>query len=473
MDRRLRALNRFGLGARPGEAPRIDDEREWLLRQLRHPSVTAVDARTWAGAPTTMDEAGEVFSRLRVAQRARDQEKIAEARQGLRELQSAEVAWSIERRLTTETPFVERLVSFWSNHLCVSAAAKPQVAALAGHYERTAIRPFVMGRFEDMVLASARHPAMLFYLDNVQSVGPNSRAGRRTGQRGRPRGLNENYARELLELHTVGVGGGYDQTDVEQLARVLTGWGISGGRAGGPRSRGGAPGDGSRGGTGDSLGFMFREALHEPGDKTVMGVRYRESGVEEGEKAIRDLCRHPATARFIATKLVRHFAADEPPAAAVDSVATVFLESHGDLRAVSAAVVDLDGAWDREKLKFRTPQEWLIAVLRAFDVRVASPRMGPLLRQLRHSPWSPASPKGYGDMRVEWADPDALMNRAELARTLAQRVVRGAGGVDPAVLLSVVDVEAGDPLRVLLSDRSIATDERVALAIGGPAFQWR
>ena len=187
---------------------------------------------------------------------------------------------------------MERLVAFWSNHLCVSIPSKQQVAALAGHYERDVIRAHVLGRFDDMVLASARHPAMLFYLDNFQSVGPGSPAGRRTARRAAARGLNENYARELLELHTLGVDGGYSQEDVEQLARILTGWSVS---SAGPGSRPGEP-----------IGFAFRPMTHEPGAKTVMGIRYGESGAREGEQVIRDLCAHPSTADFVARKLVEH-----------------------------------------------------------------------------------------------------------------------------------------------------------------------
>ena len=235
----------------------------------------------------------------------------------------------------------------------MSIGAKVLVAPLAGSYEREAIRPHVLGRFEDMVLASAKHPAMLVYLDNFQSIGPASRGaalgGRGQGQR---RGLNENYARELLELHTLGVDGGYTQQDVQELAKILTGWTVGGlgagagaadgARAAARRSMAGQPDHGR-------IGFAFQEVLHEPGAKTVLGARYGEAGVEEGERAIRALCRHPSTARFVATKLVTHFVSDEPPAAAVDRIARVFRDTDGDLRAVSAALVDLPEALERRR----------------------------------------------------------------------------------------------------------------------------
>ena len=219
------------------------------------------------------------------------------------------------------------------------------------------------------------------------------------------------------------------------------------------------------------IGFAFQELLHEPGSKTVLGTRYAEAGVEEGERVIRALVRHPSTARFLATKLVTHFVSDAPPASAIDRIARVFRDTEGDLRAVSAALVDLPEAWSEGARKFRTPQDWLVAVLRALDAQEISETTMPVLRQLRHPIWSPQAPKGFGDKTQEWADPDSLLNRAELARTIARRL--RAQRIDPRILLDVVDVPPGDPLHKLLADNTIAADERIALALAGPAFQWR
>jgi uncharacterized protein (DUF1800 family) len=347
------------------------------------------------------------------------------------------------------------------------------VAPIAGSYEREAIRPHVLGRFEDMLLASAKHPAMLVYLDNFQSIGPGSRGARTARNRGPQRGLNENYARELLELHTLGVEGGYTQHDVQELAKILTGWTVGGlGRAAqqprpqrGRRSMAAQPDPERR------IGFAFHPLLHEPGSKTVLGAGYAEAGVEEGERVIRALARHPSTARFLATKLVTHFVSDTPPASSIDRIARVFRESDGDLRAVSAALVELPEAWSEGARKFRTPQDWLVAVLRAFGAEEVSEATMPALRQLRHPLWSPQAPKGFGDKTQEWADPDSLLNRAELARTIARRL--RSHRIDPGSLLDVVDAGAGDPLQKLVADNTIAADERIALVLAGPAFQWR
>jgi len=443
MNVTLRAFNRFGLGARAGERRALDDPRGWLRLQLEGPAP-ALRAPVEA-SPDAIGGALRAFRALGQASPAERQQ----ARRRLVAIAAAEGRAAMTARVTSERPFVERLVAFWSNHLCVSAGAKVLVAPLAGSYEREAIRPHVLGRFDDMVLASAKHPAMLVYLDNFQSIGPKSRGARfGRGRGGGQRGLNENYARELLELHTLGVDGGYTQQDVQELARILTGWTVA------------WPG-----------GFVFQDRLHEPGTKFVLGGRYSETGEAEGDRAIRALCRHASTARFVATKLVTHFVADDPPAQAIERVAQVFRDTEGDLRAVAGAVVDLQGAWDERSHKFRTPQDWLVAVLRAFHATEVSDAALPLLRQLRHPLWSPQSPKGFGDRTQEWADPDALLNRAELARTVARRA--RTRRMDPGTLLEVVDAPANDPLRGFLADNSISADERVALALAGPAFQWR
>jgi uncharacterized protein (DUF1800 family) len=413
-----------------------------------------------------------------MAGQGNDQER-RQARRHVVEMSQAEMHAALTARITTERPFVERLVAFWSNHLCVSTGSKIIVAPLAGSYEREVIRAHVLGRFEDMVLASAKHPAMLVYLDNFQSIGPTSR-GAGAGQRnnGQRRGLNENYARELLELHTLGVNGGYTQQDVQELAKILTGWTINGlngpgarlQQANQPRRRG-APRQGARRNPDGPIEFAFIDLLHEPGTKTVLGQRYNQGGIEEGERAIRALCRHPSTAQFVATKLVTHFVSDEPPAAAVDRVARVFRSTDGDLKAVARALVDDPEAWREDARKFRTPQDWFVAVLRALGASDASPNAPVVLRQLRQPVWSPAAPKGFGDALQEWADPDSLLNRGELARTIAKLPAMRA--LDPQSLADVVDVPASNPLHAMLADTSIAVPERIALAVAGPAFQWR
>ena len=449
MDARLRALNRFGLGARPDERRTIGDPRDWLDAQLTggppvRPALEASESDVVARALRTTRSPAR-----------RDPEVRRQARRDLAALATRDAANVLRVRATSSRPFVERLVAFWANHLCVSSAGKGDVSALAGAYERDAIRPHVLGRFADMVLASARHPAMLLYLDNAQSVGPRS-VGARTSNRGRgrPRGLNENYARELLELHTLGVNGGYTQQDVEELARILTGWRVEGLAAGseGP------------------LRFVFEARLHEPGSRTLLDARIPDGGVEQGEQAIAMLCRHEATAAFVCGKLVTHMVGDAPPRRAVEAIARVFRDTDGDLRAVSAALVALPGCWDDDARKFRTPQDWLVAIERALGSE-PDDRSVRALRQLRHPLWAPPAPRGFVDALREWADSDALLNRGEFARARARRL--GGHAPDPVSLLEVMDLERADPLRSWLGDRVVPVRDRVALALAGPAFQWR
>ncbi|MGB5303734.1 MAG: DUF1800 domain-containing protein [Gemmatimonadota bacterium] len=476
MNRTLRACNRFGMGATVGEFA-LADPRGWLREQVRPAAAVLED-----GTLPTASDVANANRALIEAQRSRNEEATREARETIRRIARQEGAATLRARVTSGAPFAERLVAFWSNHLCIAVPAKPPLAALAGLYERQAIRPHVFGRYEDMVLASARHPAMLTYLDNAVSIGPNSEAARNLARRGRERGLNENYARELLELHTLGVDGGYTQADVEALARILTGWTATGFGFADQLARGRGRGD--PGANDGVVAFAYRDVLHEPGDKTLLGVKYREAGEDEGRRAIADLCGHPSTARLLATKLVRHFVADEPPSEAVERIERRWVETDGDLSEVSRELIDLDEAWDPALRKFRTPQDWMTAMLRAVGARDVPEPVGRLLQQLRQPLWAPSSPKGYGDTKGEWADPDSLLNRAELARSTADRLLaarrgqrsggeRVAARVDPSRFLDVVDVSAEDPLGTLLVDDTISADERTALVFGGPAFQWR
>ena len=236
--------------------------------------------------------------------------------------------------------FVERLVVFWSNHFCISANKGELARIWAGSFEREAIRPHVLGRFADMLKAVEQHPAMLFFLDNQQSLGPDSRAGQN-----RKRGLNENLAREIMELHTLGVGGGYTQDDVTSLARIITGWTFAG-----RQGQLGTPGS-----------FVFNANAHEPGPQRLLGKIYEDNGVAQGEAALADIARHPSTAKFIATKFARHFVADDPPPALVARLQDVFRKTDGDLKAMAMALVDSDEAWQAPLTKLRSPYEFLVA----------------------------------------------------------------------------------------------------------------
>ena len=346
--------------------------------------------------------------------------------------------------------YVERLVAFWSNHFCVSAQKNGVGRATAGAFEREAIRPHVLGKFADMLKAVEQHPAMLNYLDNAQSVGPKSNAGIK-----KRAGLNENLAREILELHTLGVGSGYTQTDVTQFARVLTGWTIVGR-------------DGHLGRPG---GFAFNEGAHEPGGATILGRAYAQNGVAQGEAVLADLASSAATARHIARKLVRHFIADEPDADLVARLAAVFGQSNGDLMKLSAALANDEAAWRAPLTKIRNPWELTIAAHRAFAAPLDRP--GPTLNALNllgMPLWQPAGPNGFSDDNAAWATPEGMKMRLELAPELAQ-----AGPHTPApeaLLADILGPNVSTPTRQAIA-RAETREQAYALLVMSPEFQRR
>ncbi|ROZ78753.1 DUF1800 family protein [Ramlibacter sp. WS9] len=399
------ALNRFGIGARSDEPAPADPQR-WLLAQFEQYEALPAPWKPVAHTPALVDS---WLAQQRAVRQAPQGERsgIREAylRTG-REEYLAAVGARTTNALQTATPFVERLVHFWSNHFAVSVD-KLLVVAMAGGFEADAIRPNVLGRFEDLLLAVVRHPAMLLYLDQAQSIGPQSFVARRAQERQqRGRGLNENLAREILELHTLGVRSGYTQDDVTEFARALTGWTL--------------PGDGSA--DGSAATFRFVAALHEPGARTVLGRSYAEGGEQQARAILHDLVTAPATARHIATKLARHFVADDPPPALVRRLADTFARTGGDLPSVYRELVGSPEAWLPAQAKFKSPWEWSISGLRAMGRREVPARQAAnLMNQLGQPVWRPGSPAGYADLAGTWAAPDALIRRVETAQRLAEQ----------------------------------------------------
>ncbi|TFZ08282.1 DUF1800 domain-containing protein [Ramlibacter humi] len=403
------ALNRFGLGARPDE-PVPPDAQRWLLQQLdrfetRPPALASQPA---SGAAL----AQYLAERREVRQAADETARVAAQqvyRRGSREAYVAAVGARTSAALQSNTPFAERLVHFWSNHFAVSIDKLP-VVGLAGAYEADAIRPHVLGRFHDLLLAAVRHPAMLLYLDQAASIGPDSPAGRRLAQRDetRRRGLNENLAREVLELHTLGVRSGYTQADVTEFARALTGWSVAGLDT--------PPGAAS------PEGFVFRPMVHEPGTRTLLGRRYPEGGEEQALAVLRDLAASPATARHVAAKLARHFVADDPAPALVQRLSDTFLQTGGDLPSVYRALVTAPEAAAPVPSKFKSPWDWTLSALRGLGRRDIAPQQAvALFNQLAQPVWRPGSPAGWDDVAASWAAPDALVRRVELAQRIASQ----------------------------------------------------
>ena len=361
----------------------------------------------------------------------------------------AETMARTQAAIEAKTGFAERLVWFWSNHFCISLKKGGVTSACAGPYEREAIRPHIFGRFEDMLLAVEQHPAMLNYLDNRQSIGPNSRAGVR-----RDKGLNENLARENLELHTLGVDGGYSQGDVTTLAKIITGWTIIG-----------------RNDDDGELGqFVFNPNRHEPGEQVLLGRRFAAGGVEQGEAALRFIATHPATARHIAVKLARHFVADEPPAALVAKLATVFSQTKGDLAKVSLALIEAPESWQPDLQKMRSPQEFVVASLRATLLPFNIGQVNGPLRAMGQAYWFVDGPNGYPDRVADWASPEGMTTRLDFAQALAKRILAQVNPLDLAGDL-IGESLSKDTQQAI--QRAESKPQGLALLFMSPEFQRR
>jgi uncharacterized protein (DUF1800 family) len=451
------AANRFGLGARPGELAAIGaDPRAWLLAQLKGgpPALANPDLR---GSVQILADALELRRQIQAERKAGEdvQQKLP---QFLKPIYVSEATARFVAAVASERPFVERLTQFWTNHFAVSID-KQFLAGLAGSFEREAIRPHVLGNFSELLLAVETHPAMLLYLDNHLSVGPHSPAAERLERRQADRkvGINENLAREILELHTLGVGGGYTQKDVTTFAEVITGWSIGGE---GGRFAAGAPGT-----------FVFREEQHEPGTKVVLGRHYADDGFYQGVAVLRDVARQRATARFIATKLTRHFIADEPPAAVVERVADVFYRSDGNLPAVYRALIECEEAWAQPLAKYKTPSDYILSSYRGLSVAVEAAK-GPLapFDQLGQRTWQPGSPAGWADRSADWDGANALIKRIQWADAVAGRLgsQRDAAQLAPQLL----GANLTDATRTAVT-RAASGTQGLTLLLAAPEFMRR
>ncbi len=380
-DRAEHALNRLGFGARPGDVERVMriGVDRWIEQQL-HPE--RIDDRAVEARVARYMKDVEIPPR---ESRQKDKEMV---RRTARKAVTNVSAQRIIRAAESERQLNEVMVDFWMNHFNVFAG-KGLDRFLIASYERDAIRPRVWGRFEDLLLATAKSPAMLFYLDNARS-----RAG----------AINENYARELMELHTIGVDAGYTQKDVTELARVFTGWSIE-------RSSG---------------EFRFRKFVHDRGTKTVLGVTLRDDGMEEGERMIRFLARHPATAKHIAEKLCVRLVSDEPSPALVERVAKRFRETNGDLRATVKAVIDSPEFWSSRGAKVKSPFEYAVSAIRAAGGTIEDPL--PLARELRkmgEGLYFAQPPTGYPDDAESWLTDGGTLARLDFVLALANNRMPG------------------------------------------------
>jgi uncharacterized protein (DUF1800 family) len=493
----LVALNRFGLGARGGAlgdfVNAASDPRGFVKAELNRPDgglleapglqstpvlaqavfawqfeiVQARNAATKAGAPAmeaaaapppdiagkaAAIDAADANAAIAAPEAMQPPKPAPEPPNIIQKTYRAEALARLQRAVTADCGLVERLVVFWSNHFCISASKGGIARMWAGSFEREAIRPHVLGRFGDMLKAVEQHPAMLFFLDNQSSLGPESRAGQN-----RKRGLNENLAREIMELHTLGVGGGYSQDDVTSLARIITGWTYAG-----RQGQLGTPGT-----------FAFNANAHQPGAQRLLGKTYENTGVGQGEAALADLARHPSTATFIATKFARHFVADDPPPALVARLRDVFGKTDGDLKALAIALLDSGEAWQTPMSKMRSPYEFLVAIGRLVGRgRVPEDPSRTLggLNLLGQPLWSPAGPNGFPDSNAAWAAPEGMKLRLDISAQVASRI---GETIDPRDLLELVAADAASSETRRTVERAESRQQALALLLMSPEFQRR
>ncbi|WP_245213445.1 DUF1800 family protein [Rhizobacter sp. AJA081-3] len=455
------AAHRFGLGEADLGTPGADP-RGWLLAQIG-PADPARGEGLLSTAQAVQHVRDETRAR-REARRAAPGEKPVDekATEGYRAVILADARSRLLTAAATTRPFAERLQWFWANHFTVSLA-KGSTRGLVGAFERDAIRPHIAGSFEQLLWASTTHPAMLRYLDNQQSAGPHSRAVSVAARRAQamqegPRvtGLNENLAREVLELHTLGVNGGYSQADVTAFAAVLTGWRVA------QQGPGDAP--------------PFDRAWHEPGRKTLLGRTHPE-GPEALRAVLSDLAQHPSTARFIATKLARHMVADDPPPALVDRLAARYRRSGGQLAELYRELIDSAEAWGETPAKLKTPEEFVVSSVRLLSLGARMQESGPLpqmlaagstvLGQRTHSAPSPA---GWPDRAEEWLGPEAVWKRIEWATRVGDRLGRQLDARALAVRSLGPRLTEATRLQI---ERAADGPQALALLLMSPEFQRR
>jgi len=484
------AANRFGLGARPGDLAVIAaDPRGWLKAQLTPETsppapiatlpTTAAALRTYSTWRESLGRAGSETQGRQMQGRgvgmqmgagrmnAAGSVEASYARAFFPDYQAA-VAARIKAATTTDRPYFERLVRFWGNHFTVSAS-KPAAIGLCPLFERDVCRSHAVGGFRDLLLASSKHPGMLVYLDNYLSIGPSSAAAKNPGLlpalvRARLTGLNENYGREVLELHTMGVRSGYTQADVTSLAKIMTGWTVHYG--------GGLFDHPGQGGADAAPEFRFAALAHEPGPQTVLGKVYAEDGLAQGEAALSDIAAHPATSTHIATKLVRHFVADDPPPAAVERIARVFRDTGGNLQAVSVALVDLPEAWAPAPAKMKPPEDYLVSAIRAMrGPQLSGQQFVAILDRMGQRPYYAKDPNGWPDVEKDWIGPDALWKRVEWADAVGKAV--GNSVFDPSLLAEQVLGPDVTPATRKAISQAETPAQGLALLLVAPEFQRR
>lgn len=455
-DLHLHLINRLSYGLRPSEWDQLQSQSvdSYLYQQLHPETLSDPPAlqRELADLSTLSLSPIALFAQYHITRKQREEatpDELKKLRARSREPLLEAIQGRLSRAIHSPRQLQEVMVNFWFNHFNVSAG-KGLTRFWIGAYEEQAIRPHVFGNFRDLLGAVARHPAMLFYLDNWLNTDPNSR-----GARGRFKGLNENYARELLELHTLGVDGGYTQADVVSLARILTGWGIV-----------------RRGKRGDGSGFYFYKSRHDYSDKVFLGNTIKGSGISEVEQVLDILATHPATAKHLSYKLAQYFLSDDPPETLVNRLAERFLASQGEIRQLLQLLFESSEFRDRQFYgsKFRTPYEYLLALLRTTEINPPdSRRLRGMLGQMGMPLYACRTPKGYPHTQEAWLSSDAMIKRITLATRFMGWFFKEKKKADPNLLkLGISKFSEHSKTAINSSPPRL----RVALLLGSPEMMY-
>lgn len=454
-ERALHVLNRLAYGPRPGDLEQVEamGVKRYIAQQL-HPEQMPLpqDLQARLAALPALDMTPSQlfvdYGPPSIDKRADKEDKQAARQRAGRELTPQFHQARLLRATESPRQLEEVMTEFWANHFNVFEG-KEWVRYWVGDYEKNAIRPYALGNFRDLLGAVAHHPAMLYYLDNWLSSGAGT-----PGARGRFKGLNENYARELMELHTLGVDGGYQQADVIMLARILSGWTIDVEAM----KAGAAP-------------FAFNARRHDAAPKVFLGKPLAARGYQEGEAALDMLASQPATARFISTQLVQYFVADQPDPALVNRLAQTFLTTRGDIRAVLQALFESPQFWARAnyQTQFKTPYQFVISSLRASATPVRNPRpLNGALAQFGMPLYGWLTPEGYKYSEQAWLNPDALLRRINFAGGLVNGkspIARADGEAAP----SNADARPADPQQLLATLGPAINADATARILGAPA----
>ncbi len=471
------ATNRFGLGARAGELTAAGaNPQKWLFAQLQ--------PIKFAHAETDMARAYDLIKRFdalrkndkkeelpnkknnknrnnnmqnegaaSISQSVDDDSKdLRDLRKEIGDFVNGLEMESIRNAVLTPNSFSVRLLDFFSNHFSVTAQGNV-MRVIAPLLERDAIAPNLVGQFEDMLLAVEQHPTMLVYLNNEKSIGPDSTYGKKS-----KKGLNENLGREILELHTLGVHGGYTQTDVRELAMAITGWSVVALGKKGTKEQG--------------VGFVFRDGAHQPGERKILDKIYAQKGIKKGEAILKDLANHPATAKHISFKLARHFVADVPTDSLVKAMTKTWAASKGNIKAVLKTMLEHADSWLPEQQKYKSPREFVISTLRAIDgiepLKLEKLKIVQSLTALGQQPFNAGSPAGFGDLSSAWDGAEALMARIEWVNQVAAHIKVQA--------MPLMEAALGSQARELtqkLVKRAESRQQALVLVLMSPEFQRR